>query len=724
MSEPAAYRDNQSFLCEVIALGESLVQQLILCRQYQNGNVEAKEDNDSLLKQVQSLSSKQEQSSIHESDIALQAIFVQIDARLQSSFQQGIFIPFVQVRQQFNLSKLDQHLLLLSLLPVLDRQFQEILHSLQGSTNTQDNDIELSVSLAGEFLKFNNYDGEKIQHRLLLSCTLRHWQLVQVAETKHHGVTHFYIGGILSDYIRSVAAPVVTFGQILRTPDFSASTLFIKESEQQKLTLLTEHFHSHGEKSLIFNLQAVDKSLLIHLSVNWLRQFGFQATLLDCQSIVQQYSSLNRNLTLLAEQLRITCRDALLCNQVLVLTNAQVMSIEENDRSLWQEVLNLLSGCFRFLLLINAKHSLLRDLIPNQRQLLLLNFPVSLPDYKLRHAIWLHYRHVLSLSISDKQLQELASAYLFSHDQIQSSIHSAQGQSLLDEDNYFQTLTQSCRQQNQQDLYNIATKVSKKYVLTDIILPESAMLQLQEVLNYARYRHQVVEEWGFETKHQQSQNLCVLFHGPSGTGKTMAASVIANELHLNLYKVDLSTLVSKYIGETEKNLAILFDQAEAMNIVLFFDEAESLFGKRTESKDSHDRYANLQTGYLLQRIESYQGVVILSTNLMKNIDSGFTRRFKFIVEYPFPDAPQRKLIWQKAFPEAAPLDADIDFELLAYKAALTGGSINNIAIKSAFLSAADNLPVNMTHLLQATQQEYEKQGKVFVEAEFGWLEED
>ncbi|MBW5282015.1 ATP-binding protein [Burkholderia gladioli] len=287
-----------------------------------------------------------------------------------------------------------------------------------------------------------------------------------------------------------------------------------------------------------------------------------------------------------------------------------------------------------------------------------------------------------------------------------------------------QRLFDACREQSQRTQLAVAQEVRTRYRFDDIVLPDETRDWLLEVLHYARNRHQVVEGWGFDAKHLASRNLSVLFHGPSGTGKTMAASIIANELNLGLFRIDLASIVSKYIGETEKQLAQLFDQAEAMNVVLFFDEAEGLFAKRTDTRDAHDRYANLQTGYLLQRIETYQGIVILSTNLLQNIDKAFLRRFRFIVEYPFPSEAQRLALWRNAFPAATPLGDDLDFALLAERAPLSGGNINNIAIGAAFLAAAQGAAVGWRHLLQATEREYRKLGKVFVPHEFEWGEDD
>ena len=191
----------------------------------------------------------------------------------------------------------------------------------------------------------------------------------------------------------------------------------------------------------------------------------------------------------------------------------------------------------------------------------------------------------------------------------------------------------------------------------------------------------------------------------------MAAEVIAHELQLDLYKIDLSGVVNKYIGETEKNLAKIFHEAEASNAILFFDEADALFGKRTKISDAHDRYANIETSYLLQRMEAYEGVVILATNLRENMDEAFTRRIRFIVDFPFPDAASRKLIWQTHFPREAPVSADLDYDWLAQQFQITGGNIKNIVLNAAFCAAANGGVIDMTHVLHGTRREFEKIGK-------------
>ncbi|RME04800.1 MAG: ATP-binding protein [Bacteroidetes bacterium] len=262
----------------------------------------------------------------------------------------------------------------------------------------------------------------------------------------------------------------------------------------------------------------------------------------------------------------------------------------------------------------------------------------------------------------------------------------------------------------------LAQRLEPKATWDDIVLPEEVLLLLRQIADQVRGRSIVYDEWGFRQKMNRGLGINALFAGESGTGKTMAAEVLANELRLNLYRIDLSAVVSKYIGETEKNLRRLFDAAEDGGAILFFDEADALFGKRSEVKDSHDRYANIEVNYLLQRMEAYRGLAILATNLRSSLDHAFVRRLRFIVNFAFPNTWQRQVIWQKVFPPQVPL-ANLDYERLA-RFNLTGGSIHNIALNAAFLAAQQNTAVTMSLILAAARAEFRKLERPIREADF------
>lgn len=262
-------------------------------------------------------------------------------------------------------------------------------------------------------------------------------------------------------------------------------------------------------------------------------------------------------------------------------------------------------------------------------------------------------------------------------------------------------------------------RIEPRHRWSDLVLPHDSLEQLREICDRVRHAADVLDGWGFGQKLSTGKGLSALFAGPSGTGKTMAAEIIANELGLHLYKIDLSNVVSKYIGETEKNLAHVFDEAETSSAILFFDEADALFGKRSEVKDAHDRYANVETSYLLQRMDDYQGISILATNLRRNMDDAFTRRLAFLIQFPVPESTERLRIWQAAFPSAVPLGPGVDLEFLAQQFKLPGGHIKNIVLAAAFLAASERTEVAMPHLLRATRRELQKIGKSCTPAEFG-----
>jgi hypothetical protein len=276
-----------------------------------------------------------------------------------------------------------------------------------------------------------------------------------------------------------------------------------------------------------------------------------------------------------------------------------------------------------------------------------------------------------------------------------------------------------CREYARRSFDSLAKRIEPRARWDDLVLPAGQMETLRHIVIHLRRRAVVNEQWGFAQRYARGLGLNALFAGGSGTGKTMAAEIIAGELDLDLYQIDLASVVSKYIGESEKNLRRVFDAADESGAILLFDEADALFGKRSEVRDSHDRYANLEISYLLQRMEAYRGVAILTTNMQHALDPAFVRRIRFIVQFPFPDAASRTRIWERVFPHAAPL-GELDFAQLG-QLMVSGGVIRNIATHAAFLAADDQTPVGMTHLLAAARGEYAKMEKPLTAVETrGW----
>jgi hypothetical protein len=344
----------------------------------------------------------------------------------------------------------------------------------------------------------------------------------------------------------------------------------------------------------------------------------------------------------------------------------------------------------------------------------------QVPDFEERCERWERELAKLGAPASERDVQTLAGRFRLTPFKIARAVATAQlttewrqaqagaagasGSPVLS----LEELSAAARSQCGTELANLAPKIELHYSWDDLILPPDPKTQLREICTQAECRPIVYGKWGFDRKLSLGKGLNILFTGPPGTGKTMGAEVIAHELCLDLYRIDLSQVVSKYIGETEKNLDRIFTAAEDSNAILFFDEADALFGKRSEVRDSHDRYANIEISYLLQKMEEYQGISILATNLRQNIDEAFVRRLQAIVEFPFPDEEYRRRIWEGVFPKEAPLGDDVRFDLLAREVRLAGGNIKNMALAAAFYAAADGGVVRLSHLVHAAYREHQK----------------
>ncbi|HXH22487.1 MAG TPA: ATP-binding protein [Dehalococcoidia bacterium] len=350
-----------------------------------------------------------------------------------------------------------------------------------------------------------------------------------------------------------------------------------------------------------------------------------------------------------------------------------------------------------------------------------LQFEFPAPSFEERQRLW-----TAASEVSAEDASHLAAMYRLGRREIDSAWEMARSLASFrgDDGVVLEDLKVAARMQSQPRLTSLAQKIVPRFTWEDIVLPPDRMAQLREIANQVLYQHVVYEEWGLAAKSSLGRGVAALFAGQSGTGKTMAAEIIGSELGLEVYKIDLAGLVSKYIGETEKNLARVFEEASDTNAILFFDEADAVFGKRSEVRDSHDRYANIEVSYLLQRMEEYDGIVVLATNLRSNLDDAFLRRMRAIVEFPFPEADDRLRIWQRTLASSAPMADDVDLSFMARQFRIAGGNIRNIVVLAAFLAASTGEPIGMNHLIQATKREYQKLGRLVTESDFGrWYEE-
>lgn len=412
-------------------------------------------------------------------------------------------------------------------------------------------------------------------------------------------------------------------------------------------------------------------------------------------------------------------REALIINGSICLDHFEVfneMSVQKHE---YLEFLmeNVPKFSREIFILSNSK---LSPNIPIKNNISLINIPVERLSHKENFIIWNHSLKGLGDAVK-VSARELANKFHFTPLQVRSTINSAR--SLW----YWK----GCKQLRIKDLCkcaysNSVSKISDKstiittrYKWDELVLDETEKSMIRSACDQIKYRHIVYDEWGMDSRVLYGRGLSMLFAGPPGTGKTMAAQVVANELGLELCKTDLSQIVSKYIGETEKNLNELFNEAKKSNVILFFDETDALFGKRTAVKDAHDKNSNLETSFLLQKMEEYDGITIMTTNYLENIDNAFFRRIGYVIHFAFPDASAREKIWKNMFPSKIPLSSDINFKYLSKNFELTGGSIKNIAVNSAFMAARDEKEIKMEHIIRALIYEIKKQGKNVIKDDLG-----
>ncbi len=348
--------------------------------------------------------------------------------------------------------------------------------------------------------------------------------------------------------------------------------------------------------------------------------------------------------------------------------------------------------------------------------------PLPAPDAAQRALLWRTGLAAQNLAADDDAVAAVADNFALDAGQIQAAAATLPHQRALDPAPpplpTHADLARAARGQVDLRLDRLALRVETLHSWDDLVLPPATLDAVRTVAGAVRTRHVVYRQWGFGPRVGAGQGLKVLFAGASGTGKSMAAGVIARDAGLDLYRIDLSAVVSKYIGETEKNLEAIFRGAHGANVLLFFDEADALFGKRSEVKDAHDRYANIETSYLLQRLEQHAGAVILASNLSQNMDDAFGRRMHYVVEFPLPDAAQRERLWRGIFPAGAPLDPGVDLDFLARQFAVPGGDIQTVALDAAFLAAQDGRVITMQHLARAMARQLRKQGRVPSASEF------
>ena len=521
---------------------------------------------------------------------------------------------------------------------------------------------------------------------------LRRWRLIEVIEETSLANARLRIDERVLHFLAGINYLDTRLEPLLQNSGVAATMADIQRETAQAIL---EALHERNSPIPVIQLLGDDRDGQADVAAGVAAELGMQLHILHAEDIPtgvherRAFAVLwQRESALLSSALLIECRDQA--------NAAAVTRLAEN-----------LSG-----LLFISSHG------PLELQRNTLRFTVNKPDATDQKRLWQQALGSAAQKLNGS-LDGVVSQYRLSAQTILSTgadISSAISAS----DKPDELLWRACRTLGRRQLDDLAQRVEPASRWEDLILPEHQKVILSQVASHVRNRLKVCDEWGFARKSARGMGLSTLFAGESGTGKTMAAEVLANELHLDLYRIDLSSVVSKYIGETEKNLRKVFDAAEDSGAILLFDEADALFGKRSEVKDSHDRHANIEVSYLLQRMEAYTGLAILTTNLKTSLDSAFQRRLRFVVQFTFPDTEQREAIWRSVFPGATPTQG-LDYRKLA-QLQVAGGSIRNIALNAAFLAADAGEAVGMVHLLHAAHGEGSKRERPLTDAETrGWV---
>jgi AAA+ superfamily predicted ATPase len=427
--------------------------------------------------------------------------------------------------------------------------------------------------------------------------------------------------------------------------------------------------------------------------------------LVDLRAVRREGGSIARELATVALEARLEAALVCVCG---------VRGLTDGDGRLPHELHGALSGlnvAAAPLAVLAAAGTPWRELLGSRRALIL---DLTPDDGREQSHVWSEQLSRAGIVLTRDECRALADRFRFTAMQVAQAVETARDWVSLTSPpraGDFALVRDAARAQAREPLGQLAHVERTRFGWDDLVLPPAVLARLKELASAIRLRHVVYGQWGFAGRFSGGRGVKAMFAGPSGTGKTMAAGVIAAELGLDLIKVDLSGLVSKYIGDTEKNLDRVFASARSGNALLFFDEADAVFGKRSEVKDAHDRYANIEVAYLLQKIEDHDGVVVLATNLRRNMDDAFSRRLHYVVDFPLPDAPLRERLWRGMLPDAAPVADDVDLAFLARQFELAGGDIRNVVLDAAFLAADACEPIGMRHLIRGVARQLSKQGR-------------
>ncbi len=645
----------------------------------------------------------------------------QITERLHMGRKRGIYNSIQRLSDLYGFGPFEKFCIIACLAPEINPKYQRIYGYLQNDTDI----IKPSIDLVSRIFPLEECERYLVRSVFDIQAPLTKYLMDQAGEltdystpmiTRHLKLDDWVVNYLFDIWV--IDAQLAQVAQLIQPEgkpygEMSFNTeQNLGRSLSHRISQFIDYYRGTGRDKLkkvfyFYGPKGVGKIEQVNAICNCL---GLPLIIVDMERMLLSDS--------FEESLRRIERQALISNAAICLKNADLLLNEKGLQNKLDELLRVIQNSIHLTFILGQS-----EWYPagTNYDFSFINAEFPCPTGTERKKIWEQYSGQYSLG-NNVDLDKLSENFRFTQGQIKtalklgesSSVWNSPENGLIGNDELYN----SCYAQSNKKLGNLAARIKALYTMKMLVLPEEQMEQMQEICNQVKYRSLVYEKWGFEKRLSLGKGLNILFSGPPGSGKTMAAEVIANEIGLEIYKIDVSQVVSKYIGETEKNLEEVFTEAETSNAILFFDEADALFGKRSEVKDAHDRYANVEIGYLLQRMEEYDGIVILATNLNQNIDEAFLRRLHFNVTFPFPDKEQRKLIWMGIFPAGAPVDKNLDYEFLAEKFALAGGNIKNIALNAAFYAAHSSCSISIKEIMQAAKREYKKLGKTFLMSDY------
>lgn len=634
------------------------------------------------------------------------------------TIKSGVMLPFAYMLRKLELTEFEQYMACLAMAPELNREFERLFCYLQDDLAWRYPSLDLCVKM------YTMDEQEEIWlihqsfvRRELLTCIFEKPSLGMESELAWRlklrrdliDFAFFYESDLLgrkAEYRLSVSESEQETGLSINQETAKTIVRYLNENSSEL---------GRGVQGRLFFLRGPygsGKKWQIRAAANAL---GYSVLLFDVREVVC------RKEEQMLEAVGNAVVRAVLDQAFLVFCNWEAIWPEEKQkRQTAQEMIRKASLFFRNIFL-TVEEETGEDAMQGQYPVgyQIEEFRMRFPSIQERSMLWKEFLELGAGEEDPALYDRLAAQFDFTPGVIKEAAEFAlkEAKNKGEQQICATLLYRACQQKISHRLGERASRVNAAYTWDDLVLEDGPKELLRQACGQVSYRGRVYEQWGFEDKIAYGRGVSLLFAGPPGTGKTMAAQVLAKELHLELYKVDLSGVLSKYIGETQKNLREIFDEVKKSRSILFFDEADVLFGKRVDVSDARDISANAQTAYLLQKMEEYDGITILATNLLQNFDDAYKRRMKYIIRFTFPQKEQRALLWEKVFPSKMPLQKDIDISYLADNFELSGASIKNIALNAAFIAASRQEVTGMEHIMTALQQEYEKSGKILGKAE-------